>query len=99
MNYLKRRLMRKLSVGMSDQIHFDGKWFAAPAGSGRLFWGNVVYFRDYAALSDRRSLLISAALLAGLGDRDGAAACLKRRTWTSIRRSENWNQPAAECVR
>ena len=61
-----------------DTVHFDGTWYPAPAGSGRLFWGNAVYFRDYAALSDERDLLILAALLEGVGDLDGAAACLKK---------------------
>ena len=74
-HYSERPMKRR---GPRDQVHFDGVWYPTPTGSGRLFWGNAVYFRDYAAVSDESSLLILASLLEGLGDLDGASACLRR---------------------
>jgi FkbM family methyltransferase len=74
-------------TGKPDQIHFDGKWHAIPTGSGRLFWGNAVYFRDYVAISDEKKLLILGALLEAVGDRDGAAASLKRISSMDVKRS------------
>jgi hypothetical protein len=50
-----------------------------------LFWGNAVYFRDYATISESHDLVILAALLEGLGDLDGAVACLKRSTFAEAR--------------
>jgi FkbM family methyltransferase len=73
-------------TGEPDQIHFDGIWHPMPTGSGRLFWGNAVYFRDYVAISDEKRLLILAALLEAAGDRDGAAACLKNLSSMDVKR-------------
>lgn len=61
--------------------------FVKLTGSGRLFWGNAVYFRDYVAISDEKKLLILGALLEAVGDRDGAAASLKRISSMDVRRS------------
>jgi FkbM family methyltransferase len=65
-----------------ETVHFGGFDAQHPVGSGRLFWGNAVYFRDYAALpcsgDGARRLLVLAALLAGLGDLAASAACIGR---------------------
>lgn len=78
-HYAEKPLCRRAEP---DAVHFDGKWYKTPSGSGRLFWGNAVYFRDHVTISDNRELLILGALLEGLGDLDGAAACLKRAPFT-----------------
>jgi hypothetical protein len=60
---------------------------AIPTGSGRLFWGNAVYFRDYVAIADEKKLLILGALLDAVGDRDGAAGALRRISSMDVKRS------------
>ncbi len=69
-----------------DQLHraetavYDGVSSRSAAGAGRLAWGHALYLRDYRDLdaSDRRGLLVLAAILDAAGDIDGVAACLRR---------------------
>jgi FkbM family methyltransferase len=68
-----------------DLSHVDDVWFdhaksSFAVGSGRLMWGNAVYFRDYRQTPplDSRRLLILATLFEALGDADAMRGCLKR---------------------
>jgi len=65
-----------------EKVHFGGFDAQHAVGSGRLFWGNALYFRDYAAFDpsaeNARRVLVLAALLAGFGDLAASGACLER---------------------
>jgi hypothetical protein len=65
-----------------ETAHFGGTDFGVKGGSGRLFWADAVYFRDYNELLrtevQPRRLLILAALLSSLGDVEAASVCLVR---------------------
>ncbi len=63
-----------------ESAHFGGIDFSYPTGSGRLFWADAIYFRDYSDIrrseSRPRKLLLLASLLSAVNDREAAAACL-----------------------
>jgi FkbM family methyltransferase len=66
----------------TDSTHFGGRNVRFESGSGRLFWANAIYFRDFHDLEPSperaRQRLILAALLHSLGDTAGTRACLDR---------------------
>jgi len=67
----------------TDRVHFGGVDAEHPIGSGRLYWGNALYFRDYTALAaetkaDAERLLVLAAFLSASGDRAAASAAIRR---------------------
>src|SRR5262249_13363188 len=74
-HYAKKPKGRRVQA---DTIHFDGRWYPTPAGSGRLFWANAIYFRDYELISEQGDLLVLATLLEGVGDFDKTATCLRK---------------------
>lgn len=65
-----------------ERAYYGGLDTLTEAGNGRLFWGNAVYFRDYAKFGasqeNVRRVLILACLLSARGDLSAAAACLRR---------------------
>jgi len=65
-----------------ETAHFGGTDVSVKGGSGRLFWADAVYFRDYGDMlktePQPRRLLILAALLSSLGDVEAASVCLLR---------------------
>jgi hypothetical protein len=75
----------ELNLGLrtrDETAHFGGIDVSVRGGSGRLFWADAVYFRDYDHLLkteiEPRRLLILAALLSGLGDVEAASVCMLR---------------------
>lgn len=70
-----RKLAREATAVYSDIAS------TFPAGAGRLYWANAIYFRDYRALSPERSdaasLLTLAALYDAAGDTDAYLASLQ----------------------
>jgi FkbM family methyltransferase len=65
----------------SENVSYGGKNRRFPAGPGRLFWANAIYFRDYAGdfyREKRERLLVVAALLEACADHDGMRAALGR---------------------
>jgi FkbM family methyltransferase len=64
-----------------EKVSYGGENRTFAAGSGRLFWGNAIYLRDYthdSYASDPKRLLLLLALLEGCEDHDGVKAVLKR---------------------
>jgi FkbM family methyltransferase len=73
---------RRARITAMVSASYDSLHVQSYAGSGRLFWADAVYLRDYPAVvagedGFRRGLLL-AALLAGLRDFSAASACLAR---------------------
>ncbi len=78
-------------------VDYSGLVVRSPAGNGRLWWGNAIYFRDFrdpwVMAGGARRLLILAALLDARGDIDAAAICLKlaledqRFPWTGAQQA------------
>ena len=63
----------------TENVSYGGKNRRFPAGPGRLFWANAIYFRDYADDFYRENperLLTLAALLEACGDDDGMRVAL-----------------------
>lgn len=58
----------------TEQFCYDGRWETVPAGNGRLFWANALYFRDYRklppSLHNWRKLLMLSALYDAASDSD-----------------------------
>jgi FkbM family methyltransferase len=67
---------------LADVSYFGDGEVPFESGSGRLFWANAIYFRDFHDLEpspERGSQrLVLAALLHALGDAAGTRACLDR---------------------
>ena len=65
-----------------ERAYYGGIDTLTAAGNGRLFWGNAVYFRDYAEFASSvegvRRLLVLACLLGARGDLSGAVSCVRR---------------------
>jgi FkbM family methyltransferase len=75
----------ELNLGLrtrDETTHFGGADISVKGGSGRLFWADAVYFRDYGELLktevEPSRLLILAALLSSLGDVEAGSVCLLR---------------------
>lgn len=75
-----------------DRAHFGGFDSVFRVGSGRLFWANAIYFRDYISpRMDARSRLLLASLYAATGD-DAAAA----KAITAALADPGWELGAAQ---
>jgi hypothetical protein len=80
-------------MNREEFICYESTWHRFPSGSGRLFWGNAIYFRDYAQMDlwNVKKALCLAALLEAAGDLDGASACLRGIFKTHPDSSHEWS--------
>lgn len=70
---------RETPMTRTEVAVYDNVVVQHAASTGRLAWGNAIYFRDYAGLEQEADLLVLAALLEACGDLDGADGALLRR--------------------